>query len=309
MIRLREICRRCFPFRKKRKTNKPSFNAAEIVKHGWRQGSILVGDIATRASSLAPDRTSVDDSCWLVVVSHDCDIASPNASNEPVVEVLCARPKRVDQLNGQFVATRNPRRIEFEVTDNGKPVFLAASVHERWHVPRGLLCEGPPSLRRTLAKGERRVLAEWLAKRYIRAAFPDEFDRRWRGEKSKNLKKWTKLLKKHNKWIQGVYLKLSTTEEIGVASKPYRCDLIVAIPEQMKEEEKWPEVRSRIEDDVHDFWSGFEPGIVCDAVHVLGTDEVTLAEMELYQRFDSDWLSYLDDEAPITPHAADMRTS
>ena len=40
-------------------------------------------------------------------------------------------------------------------------------------------------------------VAEWLAKRYIRAAFPTAFDLRWRAK----LKDWQKLLKKHSEWL------------------------------------------------------------------------------------------------------------
>jgi hypothetical protein len=38
---------------------------------------------------------------------------------------------------------------------------------------------------------------------------------------------------------------------------------------------------------------------------VIGTDELTLAEIEPYQRFDADWVSFADD-GPTTPPAADM---
>ena len=37
----------------------------------------------------------------------------------------------------------------------------------------------------------------------------------------------------------------------------------------------------------------------------LGTDEITLADIELYQRFDADWVSF-EDETPTTSPMLDM---
>ena len=48
-----------------------------------------------------------------------------------------------------------------------------------------------------------------------------------------------------------------------------------------------------------------KPGIGCAGVEPLGTDEITLADLELYQRFDADWVSFEDDTS-TTPPAADM---
>ena len=43
------------------------------------------------------------------------------------------------------------------------------------------------------------------------------------------------------------------------------------------------------------FWNQFKPAIACDGVEPLGTDEITLADIEPYQRFDADWVSFEDD--------------
>jgi hypothetical protein len=69
-----------------------------------------------------------------------------------------------------------------------------------------------------LADKERRLIAEWLAKRYIRAASPTAFDLRWRAKR----KDWQQLLKKQSDWLQGVYLRLNTLDELPDGS-PYKC--------------------------------------------------------------------------------------
>lgn len=53
------------------------------------------------------------------------------------------------------------------------------------------------------------------------------------------------------------------------------------------------------------FWIQFEPAIACDGVEPLGTDEITLADIEPYQRFGADWVSF-EDDTPTTPTTADM---
>ena len=50
------------------------------------------------------------------------------------------------------------------------------------------------------------------------------------------------------------------------------------------------------------FWGQFEPAIKCAGVDVLSTDEITLADIEQYQRFDADWVSY-EDETEMPPMA------
>ncbi len=151
-----------------------------------------------------------------------------------------------------------------------------------------------------LPEKERRLLAEWLAKRYIRAAFPTAFDLRWRPKQTD----WRKLLRKHSEWMQGVYIRLSTLDELP-ANAPYQCHLMLAVPSAKRGGPEWAGKRAEIEEECQSFWEQFEPGIKCAGVEVLGTDEITLAEIESYQRFDADWVSF-EDETPTTSPMLDM---
>src|SRR5205814_1795975 len=169
---------------------------------------------------------------------------------------------------------------------------------ERWPIPRERLGTEAPAL--VLENKSRRLVAEWLAKRYIRAAFPTAFDRRWRPKMSD----WLALLQRHSSWIQGIYLRLNTLAEL-VDTDPYRCDLIVAVPAKMKGGAGWAATRDEIDREVASFWEQFEPSVEFEGVDVLGTDEISLADIETYQRFDADWVSFADDSA-ATPAAADM---
>lgn len=273
------------------------FDSEEIAKRGWRQGAILGGPLAKLAGEHAPRTVAVDSADMLVLTSHDCDIVNVSIDKEPVVEVLrmrAAADGKVDRLQSWG---RNPRTLQLAIEARDASVVLSCVAHDRWTIPRTLLMRESPA--RCLPNKERRLVAEWLAKRYIRAAFPTAFDQRWRSKQ----KDWQELLKKHSEWMQGVYLRLNTLDELPM-NAPYQCHLILAVPQAKRGEEAWPRKRSEIEEDVQKYWGRFEPRIQCAGVEVLATDEITLADIEPYQRFDADWVSF-EDETSTTPPVLD----
>ena len=114
---------------------------------------------------------------------------------------------------------------------------------------------------------------------------------------------------KFNELIQGIYIWLNTFEEIDSETTPYHCEFLVSIPKKTTKDNALPNKKEEIEDDIIKFWSQFEPGIKCDQVAVLGTDEITLDHLSHFHRFDADWLSLSEDaDHPVTPLAADLRT-
>ena len=281
-----------------------TFDANHIADLGWQQGAVLDEGLAENAREHAPAGMPLTENEWLILTSHSCDVVNFNIDKEPVVELLRTQVLDKKKPDGQLVMGRNPRSLQFVADDDGHALVLGCKVHERWSVPRELLLAEPPA--RALEPRTSRHISEWLAKRYIRAAFPSEFDLRWRGDRSKNLKAWMALLTKHSRWIQGVYLRLSTMGELGF-DRPYRCHLLLVMPASLRAEEDWEAERQTIEQEIDAFWSRFRPDILYDGCEVLGTDEITLADIARYQRFDADWVSFADD-SDTTPPAADMTT-
>lgn len=278
------------------------FDVEAIAALGWGQGAFLGPEVAVEAQALAPGMIDVNSDDRFIVTSHDCDVLSPSIKKEPVVEVLRAGidiDEDVASSPALYASGRNPRKLLLDVADEDLP-RLQCEPHDRWNIPRGTLLAERPDGR--LPRKERRLVAEWLAKRYTRAAFPTEFDRRWRG----SAKAWYRLLGNHSDWIQGVYLRLSTLSELA-ADTSYACCLLLAVPEDRRSIEEWPTKRDDLESEFHTFWNQFEPGIRCSEVEVLGTDEITLEQLKSYQRFDADWLSF-DDETPATPSVIDHST-
>ena len=277
------------------------FDLQELAGLGWRQGAILGTRLSRLAWEHAPERVSESANDHLVVTSHDCDVLNASIEKEPVVEVLRARVPDDDPRGGRLLSSgRNPRELRLSrVPVQGHDIPLDLVVHDRWAIPRELLVEeGPVDF---LPDAERRLVAEWLAKRYIRAAFPTAFDYRWRG-KSKH---WRKLLRRYSRWIQGVYLRLHTLRELPNDS-PYRCHLLLAVPDNAVRPSEWLETRQALEDAFTKFWDQFRPAIKCEGVEALTTDRITLADIERYQRFDADWVSF-EDETAVTPLRTDLR--
>jgi hypothetical protein len=276
-----------------------AFDASAIDRHGWRQGAVLGRAMAAEARKLAPKGISFADSDWLIVTSHDCDVVNGRLEKEPFVEVLRAAVVQQKKPDKQQVWGRNPREMQLAVNDGAAgTVVLSLKVHERWSVPRELLALEPP---RHVLDDKRRLIAEWLAKRYIRAAFPTAFDARWRLK----MKEWTGLLESQSQWVQGIYLRLSTQAELD-HDKAYKVHFIVAPPATATKDAAWAKKKLELETLVETFWAQFGPGIECVGVEVIPTNKLTLADIEKYQRFDADWVSFADD-SPATPYAADMK--
>ena len=276
-----------------------AFDSQRIIDLGWRQGAILAEPLSRAAVAHAVSgATPTSDADCLILTSHDCDITNGSLEKEPVVELLHGRRALDERSNSQLIGGRNPRRLQLEVPGEDGQFVISCAVHDRWSVPRELLLREPP--RAFLPDRDRRLVAEWLAKRYVRSAFPTAFDLRWRRKQ----KAWLAILNENSEWIQGVYLRLSTLDELPPEST-YRVRLILAVPHAKRTNSGWPTVREKIETAAEDFWSGVHPAVECEEVDVLGTDEITLSAIERYQRFDADWVSFAD-ETPATPLVTDL---
>ncbi len=278
-----------------------AFDASIIERHGWRQGAVLGPELIVKARNVKPKRIGFSESDWLIVTSHDCDVVNKQLEKEPEVEVLRASVSQSKKLDRQQVWGRNPREMQVEVDDGSNGVIaLSLKVHERWLIPREYLVEQAPRL--VLDNKTRRLIAEWLAKRFIRAAFPSSFDGRWR----MRMKDWVGLLQDQSQWVQGIYLRLSTLAELPT-DRPYGVHLIVAVPATVAKAPEWARKKPELESLVSSFWEQSEPGIECAGVDAIATDKLTLADIEPYQRFDADWISF-DDDSPATPSTVDMHS-
>ena len=281
----------------------PKFDAAELSKLGWRQGAVLGPTLAGRVSECAPQSVAVGDHSVLVVVSHNCDVLNHQLAKEPVVEVLSGNKEINSAASRPDITSygRNPRQLRLpSVNLDSIDCTLDFSIHDRWTVPREWLAEEQPT--DSLAHGDRRIVTEWLAVRYIRPSFPTAFDLRWRQKSGV----WQKLLRRHSRLMRAVHLRLHSYDELAI-DEPYRCDLILAVRSDVAGMPHQAENVRFVESDCLKFWSQFSPSIECYGVEAISTAKLTLQEIEPYQKLDLNWVSIGDGTVDI-PRTLELTT-
>lgn len=140
----------------------------------WRQGHALTHETAVTLGLVGVGES---ETAVAMVVSHDCDLAqTPDV--EPAIEIIVGG--RVAAADGNFSHAKNPRRLHLPCTENGSTIFLDLLARDKRGISKDQLAEHLPNTSMALTPDDRAMLQRWLAARYRRAAFPDEFVRRLR---------------------------------------------------------------------------------------------------------------------------------
>lgn len=138
----------------------------------WRQGHVLTSESSVALGVVTAENA---ESTFVVVISHDCDLAQdPEA--EPVVEIIAA--KRIEKADGNYTHAKNARRLHLPCSTGEAVVYLDMQVLGKTTIDKATLSGHVPSANAVVKPEDRTVLQRWLAARYRRAAFPDEFERR-----------------------------------------------------------------------------------------------------------------------------------
>ncbi len=172
----------------------------------WRQGHLL-GNDAIEALRLhhavPPDQTLV------IVASHDCDLAQA-PEGEPVVEVVVGR--LVTEKDGNCTHAKNARKLHVEFA--GAAVFWAEfEATAKLSIDKRALNDFVPRPEARLSPENHAIFQMWLASRYRRSAFPDEFERRLIKE-LKLHEKIAKAVKPHGELIAGVFFDVDEGAEV-----------------------------------------------------------------------------------------------
>ena len=171
----------------------------------WRQGHFLsactVGDL-----DLIPDADG--ENATAIVVSHDCDIMQP-IDVEPSVEVIVG--KRIDNADGNYTYGKNPRRLHFAGCAGTSQVWIDLNATNRRFVCKEKLADKTPSKELQIGGKSKDMLQFWLAARYRRSAFPDEFNRRLANTGVAS--QLRKVLKSEGKYILAVFFDVDEGKE------------------------------------------------------------------------------------------------
>lgn len=181
-------------------------DAQQVKVNGWRQGSVLGNALVQEITGAGKLPSHSGEGKW-IVISHDCDVTNGSFENEPNVELLYAKVLSDDEIDGNRNWAKNTRLLQFESNVPPGPVVYGCDANQRMVVHREPLSRhkpAPQAIEASLVG----LIANWIAKRYRRAAFPDNFNIRTTRAASKIRDK----AKKKGKWISGIYLLVSDDE-------------------------------------------------------------------------------------------------
>lgn len=187
----------------------------------WRQGQVLKPQ-AVEALGLAAQYAGQD--VRMVVVTHDCDLANENLNMEPDVEVLVARV--VAAASGNLTWGKNPRKLHLPVQGSAGVEVLELVQTERVRIEKIRLAHHLPSTDYSMGPESLATLRSWLASRYNRAAFANEFVTRLHSAKAAD--RLAKLLEPEGALISFVYFRVEGGHTVErVQGDPYVFDIVL----------------------------------------------------------------------------------
>jgi hypothetical protein len=173
----------------------------------WRQGHLL-GNDATEVLGL--HHAVARDQTLVIVASHDCDLAQV-PEGEPVVEVVVGQ--LVTDKDGNCTHAKNARKLHVEFAGAG--VFWAEfEATAKLSIEKRSLNDFVPRAEAHLSPENQAIFQMWLASRYRRSAFPDEFERRLTSKEFKLHEKIAKAVKPHGELIAGVFFDVDEGAEV-----------------------------------------------------------------------------------------------
>jgi hypothetical protein len=176
----------------------------KIRARGWRQGVIVPASLLLEG---LPDGSPTTDNDFVIVVSQSCDLVHRELVNEPSAVILAL--KLISSGNSEVMHGRNPRILHFQSTDDR---WYEAWAWNQISVPREHLAEKDAPSKIELSSKVLRCVLDWLAKRFTRIAFPDDFNEALRSES----KAIGKLLKNNHQLFTEILLHVSPFHELGV---------------------------------------------------------------------------------------------
>jgi hypothetical protein len=264
-------------------------DADAIRGKGWRQGAILAPGSLPGDCVFEPALPSVTADSVLVVLTQDCDLIQPDFDKEPFVELIRAVP--VSSPDGNLLYGKNPRRIQFRI---GAAIF-EASCHERTRIDRRHLTGIAASMTHGIDPTTLDLLREWVAKRYIRPAFPDSFNARiWRSAQGKAIRK---LLERKGELFLDLYVMCDPSDQELEEGTAYRIDV-------------WPTMGSEDYQDEDRRRAAVEtctsleallascPGIEISTCELRHEGQITLDDLRFFARWDFDDLTHRETLSP-----------
>jgi len=221
-----------------------------------------------------------------MVISQDCDLVQPDWSKEPYVELVRVRIAKGNQLPPPW--GQSPRDIQFSDPYGDKnAIRFVCSVHDRVWVDRHYLEDSCPDQVRGLSQENIKRICHWISRRYVRAAFPDEFNRRVKSSLDSLTEKKSDLNQRGD-LLTGVYMLLSEKELDQ--DEDYRVKIWVAIrPSAYEDHQKNKEAQELV--GLLEATLAECSGVDIEECVLKSEQDITLDHLHIWKRWDFDVLS------------------
>lgn len=163
----------------------------------WRQGHLLC-QATIEALKL---HTKAHEQTLAMVVSHDCDLAQ-TPDREPFIEIVLGH--LVAEGEGNYTHAKNLRKLHVEFSGAAE-CWVEFDAITKISIDKLALNDVTPRTDAYLSPENQTILQMWLASRYRRSAFPNEFERRLTLKGVKLHEKITKAVKPHGALIAGIF--------------------------------------------------------------------------------------------------------
>lgn len=199
----------------------------QVADRGWRQGSVLRCDDNALLGARYLEGQHAGDLIGLVV-SQSCDLTHESLQGEPYAEILVGLRAEDDaalKRRGNCSAGKHPRCLHMPIRQDGNEVWFQFLPWDRLFVDRAELADRMPDDARVVLQADLDLLVTWLAQRYVRAAFPDDFNNLLDATRSKQKKLHARL----SPDVSGLYARLNPDREL-LEGERYALDLLALVP-------------------------------------------------------------------------------
>jgi len=267
----------------------------------WRQGNILTGE-AAQALGLAHPETP--DSTCVVVISHDCDLASDALQIEPDVEVIVGR--HLQKGDGNYFWAKAPRTLHVDAMKNDAAAVVELVATAKRLIPKQALAAFAPDAAYSVPGKSLSALRSWLGVRYNRAAFPDPFVNCL--SQFKVDKRLAKIIEPVGNLLSAVYFDVDGGKEIDHSDgSPYELKIVLAYPPGDDPEHAADEVEkleAAIEDlftkKLFDETTGEWNGITLKACMSISEDDLPVSKARLLTQWRLEYMTLKADEEQLS---------
>jgi hypothetical protein len=262
---------------------------------GWQQGSFLTPE--TISLLVQQEKIPKTENQCVVVVSHDCDVANQDLGDEPNIELIYGFV--LPQINGNYSWSKSPRTLHLDAQWKGQSKYIELKSTKKFSLEKEWLGNHLPDSAWCLSQVAKNTLRSWLAVRYNRAAYPDDFNDIL--DKKKLKKGIVKILEPTQRLFSGLYLTLDEGSD-SRGHKLYNLNLFLIYSagdeplEAMQEAERVEDKISKLfKDKCFDSSTQVWTGIQLEDCVVMLEDEVKLGWLNKLSEWRLEHLSLKDE--------------